>query len=200
MLFFTYQLKANPDGSLSGPAGILPANSVTGIRVNGNYYGKASIGSISILTNAGFQANVLNSAYQYVMANAANGVITGVERRADHLLITNNSANTANTENIAFTAYTTWISEGKVPLPPAVPYETPDYEGFSSWLNNALSVVNINTFCAAYPGFAWFVMSHNNAGISAVLIDAFNTGKITAGQLLAVKNSMIDFNIPIVLP
>jgi hypothetical protein len=200
MIYFSYQLKANPDGSLSGPSGILPANSITGITANGIYYGKSSINTISLLTNAGYQANVVNSAYQYVIANVANGVITGVERRADHHLIVNSSANTQNAENIAFTAYTTWLGSGNNPLPPSMPYDTSDYEGFSNWMNNALSVVNINAFCAAYPAFTWFVTSHNDAGITAVMIDAFNTGKITAPQLSAVRTAMTDFNIPIILP
>lgn len=202
MIYFSYQLKSNPDGSRSGPAGILPADSTTGITANGTstYYGTANIGSITVLTDAGFSANVLNTSYQYVVANAANGVITGVERRSDHLLIVNDSANTANASNIAFTEYTTWAAAGNVPLPPTMPYDTPDYAGFSTWFNRALSVANINAFCLAYPSFTWFVTSENNAGISMVFIDAFQTGKITSPQLLAVKTQLRNFNIPIVLP
>lgn len=50
-MVFTYQLKPNDDGSLSGPAGVLPSDAVTGLYDQDAdlYYGSANISDLGVL-------------------------------------------------------------------------------------------------------------------------------------------------------
>lgn len=65
MLFFSYQLRNNEDGSQSGPAGLLPLDAMTGVTANGIYYGAANIPSLNVLVD--FQATSVS----WATANSA---------------------------------------------------------------------------------------------------------------------------------